>query len=61
MNDKVLNNSKVSWAYSYWCLGCTLLQIAEALNVNEKTIRREFKQRGLVRIRPVLKYTGGIR
>ena len=52
----LLSNDAVHWAYEKYCLGYTLIQIADALGCCERTVRREFKRRGLVRIRPVLTY-----
>lgn len=55
MKDSLTPNQK-QWAYSKWCLGYTQIQIADALNVCEKTIQRALK--GKPRIRPILKYKG---
>ena len=49
-----LDKSQIEWAYEKWCIGYTQLQIAEALNVCEMTIRRALKNKE--RIRPILKY-----
>ena len=49
-----LNAKKRKWAYEMWCIGYTLLQIADALNVCEKTISRCIRNKP--RIRPILKY-----
>lgn len=49
-----LDNKQKEWAYQMWCVGYTQLQIAEALNVCEMTVRRALK--GRERIRPILKY-----
>lgn len=49
-----LSAKQIHWAYEKYCEGYTLVQIGDALNVNEKTVRRAFKRNGLVRIRPVL-------
>lgn len=54
MSNLALDNSQVQWAYEKWCTGYTQLQIAEALNVCERTVRRALKNK--VRIRPILKY-----
>lgn len=43
------------WAYDMWCIGYTQLQIADALNVCEKTVQRALKNKD--RIRPILKYS----
>ena len=45
------------WAYDMWCLGYTQMQIAEALNVCEKTIQRALKNKPT--IRTTLIYKGG--
>lgn len=52
--NTALDKEQVRWAYTKWCEGYTLLQIAEALNVCEKTIRRAIN--GKPRIRPILHY-----
>lgn len=52
--NKFLTKEEEKWAYKKWCEGYTLLQIAEALNVCEKTIRRAIN--GKPRIRPILHY-----
>lgn len=49
-----LTKRQVEWAYDKWCLGYTQMQIADALNVCEKTIKRALK--GKPRIRPILQY-----
>jgi hypothetical protein len=49
-----LTRKQKEWAYTQWCIGYTPLQIAEALCVCEKTVRRALKNKP--RIRPVLKY-----
>lgn len=51
---KALTRAQIEWAYTKWCEGYTLLQIADALYVGEKTIRRALM--GRPKIRPVLKY-----
>lgn len=53
MGHKILTDKEIEWAYEQWCNGMTLLQIADALYVNERTVRRAFN--GRPRIRPVLK------
>lgn len=62
MEDKhrrrVLAPAQVEWAYEKWCLGYTLAQIAEALNVSSRTVSREFEILGRPRIRPKLIYGG---
>lgn len=50
---KALTHKQIEWAYEQWCNGYTQVQIADALFVCEKTIRRALK--GRMRIRPVLK------
>ncbi|MBO5854403.1 MAG: hypothetical protein J6Q61_06670 [Bacteroidales bacterium] len=52
-----MSYEKKKWAYDMWCLGYTQMQIAEALNVCEKTIQRVLKDKP--RIRPILVYKGG--
>lgn len=54
MRGFVLNHKQIEWAYAKWCEGYRHIDIALALNVSEKTVRRALK--GRVRIRPVLKY-----
>ena len=49
-----LTPKQIRWGYEKWCEGYTLIQIGDALNVCEKTVKRAFKRNGLVRIRPVL-------
>ena len=49
-----LNTEQKEWAYEMWCLGYTQMQIADALYVCEKTVRRALK--GKKRIRPIIKY-----
>lgn len=53
--NTALDKEQVRWAYTKWCEGYTLLQIADALNVCEKTIRRAIN--GKPRIRPILHYS----
>lgn len=52
-----LSFEQKEWAYDMWYLGYTQMQIAEALNVCEKTIQRALKNKP--RIRPILIYKGG--
>ena len=54
MQKNTLTPHQKQWAYTKWCEGYTQLQIAEALNVCEKTISRALKSKP--RIRPILKY-----
>lgn len=54
--EQVLTAKEKEWAYTKWCEGYTRLQIANALNVCEKTIQRALHNRP--RIRPVLVYDG---
>ena len=49
-----LDSYQIQWAYEKWCTGYTQLQIAEALNVCDRTVRRVLKNKE--RIRPILKY-----
>ena len=51
---KALTHKETEWADQKWCEGYTQQQIADALFVCEKTIRRAINER--LRIRPVLKY-----
>ena len=51
---KALTHKEIEWAYQKWCEGYTQQQIADALFVCEKTIRRAINERP--RIRPILKY-----
>ena len=51
---KALTHKETEWAYQKWCEGYTQQQIADALFVCEKTIRRAINERP--RIRPILKY-----
>lgn len=53
----LLSAKEKEWAYTKWCEGRTMLEIANALNVCEKTVRRAIN--GKPRIRPVLEYDGG--
>ena len=52
--NKALTPKEIEWAYQKWCEGYTQQQIADALIVCEKTIRRAINERP--RIRPILKY-----
>lgn len=54
MGNKSLTIKQIEWAYDKWCLGYTQMQIADALNVCEKTVQRAL--RGRTRIRSVLQY-----
>jgi len=49
-----LSHKQKEWAYTKWCEGYTLLDIAMALNVCSKTIQRSIH--GRPRIRPILTY-----
>ena len=49
-----LTHKQKEWAYARWCEGRTLLEIAIALNVCDRTIRRAIN--GRPRIKPVLVY-----
>ena len=51
-----LTQEQMDWAYKKWCDGYTCIQIADALYVSEKTVRRAFK--GKKRIRTILVYDG---
>lgn len=51
---KALTPKEIKWAYQKWCEGYTQQQIADALFVDERTIRRMINSRP--RIRPILKY-----
>ena len=55
---RALTHDQVEWAYEKWCLGYTLAQIAEALEVSSRTISREFEKLGRPRVRPKLVYGG---
>ena len=57
MSVKILNDKQKAWAYEKWCEGYRQLDIAMALGVCEKTIRRSLS--GKPRIRPVLRYEDG--
>lgn len=52
-----LSIKQKQWAYTKWCEGYTHKQIAEALNVCERTIQRAIH--GKPRIRPILKCEEG--
>lgn len=54
MAQRALTRKQIAWAYDKWCLGYTQLQISEALNVCERTVRRALKNKD--RIRPILVY-----
>lgn len=54
--ESILSKKEKEWAYQKWCEGNTILQIAEALNVCDKTVTRAIA--GKPRIRPILKYEG---
>ena len=49
-----LSTKQKEWAYEKWCQGYTQRQIADALFVCEKTIRRALKNKP--KTRPILKY-----
>lgn len=53
---KKLNRKQAEWAYTKWCEGYALLQIAEAFDCCDKTIVRAIN--GRPRIRPLLHYDG---
>lgn len=55
--EGVLTKKQKDWAYRKWCEGRTLLEIAMALDVCDRTIRRAIN--GKPRIRPVLRYEDG--
>lgn len=55
---RILTPAQIEWAYEKWCLGYTLAQIAEALEVSSRTVSREFEKLGRPRIRPKLIYGG---
>ena len=57
MSVRILNDKQKAWAYEKWCEGRTQLEIAMALGVCEKTVRRSLKDKP--RIRPVLRYEDG--
>ena len=54
MRSSSLSHKQKEWAYARWCEGRTLLEIAMALNVCDRTIRRAIH--GRPRIKPVLTY-----
>ena len=54
----VLTDNQVAWAYSKWCQGYTIPEIAKALHVCDRTIWREFKDRALRKVRKPLVYDG---
>lgn len=51
---KVLMVQEIKWAHEKWCTGYSLQEIADALYVNELTLRRALK--GYKKIRPKLVY-----
>lgn len=50
----ILTHKQTEWVYDKWCLGYTQEQLADALCVSTKTIRRAIH--GRPKIRPMLKY-----
>ena len=54
MGKPKLTHKMKDWAYCKWCEGYTQQQIADALNVNLKTVQRAIGH--MPRIRPELKY-----
>ena len=54
MKKGSLSHKQKEWAYARWGEGRTLIEIAMALNVCDRTIRRAIN--GKPRIRPVLVY-----
>lgn len=55
----LLTKKQKDWAYDKWCEGYPQEDIAAALGVCSKTIRRAIN--GRPRIRPVLEYREGVR
>ncbi len=53
-----LTLDQVDWAYSKWCQGYSVAEIAKALHVCDRTIWREFKDQGLKKVRKPLVYDG---
>ena len=54
MPVSALSDKQKEWAYTKWCEGYTQDQIADALYVCSRTIKRAIN--GRPRIRPILKY-----
>lgn len=53
---RVLTEKQLKWAYTKWCEGYSVLEIAEALYIDSSTLYRIFRQRGMIRIRIPLEY-----
>lgn len=56
--EGILSRKEKSWAYSKWCDGRTICEIAEALHVSTKTVTRAIN--GRPRIRSILVYDGKV-
>ena len=56
--EGILSRKEKAWAYSKWCEGRTIYEIAEALHVSTKTVTRAID--GRPRIRPILTYDGEV-
>ena len=52
--NRAMTKRQIEWAYTKWCEGYTITQIANALYVSNRTVSRMFE--GRPRIRPILKY-----
>ncbi len=55
MGVDCLTQDQKDWAYEMWCIGATKLQIAEALDCSERTIKRTLE--GKKQVRHVLRYS----
>ena len=57
--DRLLDDKMVAWAAARWCEGYPVVEIAVALNVAEKTVRRALKRGGYRKVRaPLGEYEG---
>lgn len=54
MRKSILSWKQKEWVYDKWCLGYTHVEIADALGVCVKTVRRAIGDRP--KIKPVLEY-----
>lgn len=57
--DRVLDDNMVAWAAARWCEGYPIVEIAAALNVCDKTVRRALKRGMYKKVRaPLGEYEG---
>jgi len=54
----ILSSEEVKWAATKWNNGYTIDEIAEALYVCTRTVRRALKIYGYNKVKPILEYKG---